>query len=130
MHNKTFRGGPVALTTTVATDLLSPPGATGGVNAGPCVQYIILRHISVINKTATAAWFAMYLSGASAATMAGTEIIGQIYVPPWDRHDWNGELRLNHGEYIVGGAGASNALVVTFEGEIGVSEVLSTELET
>jgi len=42
MTNKAFRFGPIALTTTLTTNLLNPATATGGVNAGSSSQYIIL----------------------------------------------------------------------------------------
>jgi hypothetical protein len=73
--NKTFRFGPVALTTTLTTNLLNPPAASGGVNAGSSSQYIVLKHLRITNKTASAATFSLWL-GATGANAAGTEVIG------------------------------------------------------
>ena len=121
MQNKTFRFGPVALTTTMATNLLNPPTATGGVNAGSSSQYIVLKHLRVVNKTAIAATFSLWL-GATGANAAGTEVIGTaLSVPANSAYDWYGMLRLDAADFLVGGAGTNTALTITGEGEIGVS---------
>lgn len=119
--NKTFRFGPVALTTTLTTNLLNPPTASGGVNAGSSAQFIILKHVRVTNKTASAATFSMWL-GATGANAAGTEILGQAQsVPANSSYDWYGLLRLDAADFLVGGAGTGTALTVSGEGEIGVA---------
>jgi hypothetical protein len=119
--NKTFRFGPVALSAALTTNLLSPPTATGGVNAGTSPQFIVLKHIRVTNKTAAAVAFSMFL-GASGANSAGTEIIGAgQQVPANTSYDWYGMLRLDAGEFLVGGAGTAGALTISGEGEIGVA---------
>jgi hypothetical protein len=81
MQNKVFRFGPVALTTTLTTNLLNPPAASGGVNAGSSGQYIILKHLRITNKTGSAATFSLWL-GATGANAAGTEVIGQAQTVP------------------------------------------------
>lgn len=119
--NKTFRFGPVALTTTLTTNLLNPPTASGGVNAGSSSQYIILKHVRITNKTASAATFSLWL-GATGANAAGTEVIGSgKSVPANDSVDWYGVLRLDAADFLVGGAGTATALTITGEGEIGVA---------
>lgn len=119
--NKTFRFGPVALTTTLTTNLLNPPTATGGVNAGSSPQYIILKHVRVVNKTGSAATFSLWL-GATGANTAGTEVIGQAQsVAANSSYDWYGLLRLDSTDFLVGGAGTGTALTISGEGEIGVS---------
>lgn len=123
--NKTFRFGPVALTAAMTTNLLNPPGpATGaaaGVNAGAAGQYIILKHLRIINKTGAAATFSMWL-GATGANIAGTEVIGQGQeVMRNTSYDWYGALRIDAAEFLVGGASAAGALTISGEGEIGVA---------
>jgi len=119
--NKLFRLGPIALTTTLTTNILNPPTASGGVNGGSSPQYVILRHIRITNKTATAATFSLWL-GTSAANGAGTEVVGTgTPVPPNSAIDWYGALRLDSADFLVGGAGTATALTLTAEGEIGVS---------
>lgn len=119
--NKTFRFGPIALTTTMTTNLLNPAAATGGVNGGSSGQYIILRHLRVVNKTGSAATFSMWL-GATGGNVAGTEVIGQARsVAANSYEDWYGVLRLDVGDFLVGGAGTTTALTVSGEGEVGVS---------
>lgn len=119
--NKAFRFGPIALTTTTTTNLLNPPTATGGVNAGSSSQYIILKHVRVVNKTAGAVTFSLYL-GATGANTAGTEVIGTGYsVAANSAFDWYGALRLDAADFLVGGANANTSLVIQGEGEIGVA---------
>lgn len=121
MMNKIFSAGPIALTTTTTANLLNPPTAAGGVNGGSSAQYIILRHIRIVNKTGSAATFSLY-KGSSGANTAGTEIIGTaLSVPANTAYDWQGMLRLDSSDYLVGGASANTTLVINFEGEIGVA---------
>lgn len=119
--NKTFRFGPVALTTTLTTNILNPPAASGGVNAGSSSNYIILKHIRIVNKTGSAANFSLWL-GATGANTAGTEVIGTaLSVAANSAFDWYGMLRLDAADFLVGGAGTGTALTITGEGEIGVA---------
>jgi hypothetical protein len=119
--NKTFRLGPLALGTTLTTNLLNPPGASGGVNAGSSAQYIILKHVRITNKTASAATFSLWL-GATGANAAGTEVIGTAQtVPANSSYDWYGLLRIDAADFLVGGAGTATALTISGEGEIGVA---------
>jgi hypothetical protein len=118
---KSFRFGPVALTTTMTTNLLNPPTATGGVNAGTSGQFIVLKHIRIVNKTASAVSFSLWL-GASGANVAGTEVVGQgLSVSANSAYDWYGMLRLDTSDYLVGGAASGTALTISGEGTIGVS---------
>lgn len=119
--NKTFRFGPVALTTTLTTNILNPPAASGGVGAGSSGQYIVLKHLRITNKTASAATFSLWL-GATGANTAGTEIVGTgKSVPANDSIDWYGIMRLDAADFLVGGSGTAAALTITGEGEIGVA---------
>lgn len=119
--NKTFRFGPIALTNTLTTNLLNPPTASGGVNAGSSSNYVILRHVRIVNKTAGAVTFSLWL-GATGANVAGTEVIGQgASVAANSFQDWYGVLRLDTADFLVGGASAATSLSIQGEGEIGVA---------
>jgi hypothetical protein len=119
--NRRFRFGPLALTTTLTTNILNPPTATGGVNAGSSSQYIVLSHIRIVNKTTSAATFSLWL-GATGANAAGTEVIGTATtVSANSAFDWYGSLRIDAADFLVGGAGTATALTITGEGEIGVA---------
>jgi hypothetical protein len=119
--NKTFRFGPIALTNVLTTNLLNPPTASGGVNAGSSPQVITLKHLRVTNKTASDATFSMWL-GATGANAAGTEVIGQGQsVAANSSYDWYGLLRIDATDFLVGGSGTASALSVSGEGEIGVA---------
>lgn len=119
--NKIFRFGPIALTNTLTTNVLNPATAAGGVNAGASSQYIILRHVRVLNKTAGAVTFSLWL-GATGGNVAGTEVIGTgRSVPANDAYDWWGAMRLDAADFLVGGASAATSLTLQGEGEVGVS---------
>lgn len=120
-QNKAFRFGPVALTNVLTTNILNPPTAAGGVGAGTSAQYIILRHMRIVNKTAGAVTFTLYL-GATGGNVAGTEVIGTaLSVAANAAYDWYGQLRLDAADFLVGGASALTSLTLQGEGEIGVS---------
>jgi hypothetical protein len=120
--NKKFRFGPIALTTTLTTNLLNPPSATGGVNAGSSSQKIILYHIRVANKTASAVTFSLWL-GATGANAAGTEIAVGQSVPANSSADlwYPSGLVLDASDFLVGGASVATSLTIQGEGEIGVA---------
>lgn len=121
MHNKAFRSGPIALTNTLTTNILNPATATGGVNAGSSPQYLIIKHIRVVNKTSSAASVSLWL-GLTGANTAGTEFAwGGFSVPANSYEDWYGLVRIDSTDFIVGGSGSSSALVIDFEGEVGVA---------
>jgi len=121
MTAKLFRFGPIALTNTLTTNLLNPPTATGGVNAGSSPQFIELNHIRIVNKTVGAVTCSFWL-GATGANAAGTEVIGQgLSIPPNSYIDWFGLMRLDSIDFLVGGASANTSLSIQGEGKIGVA---------
>lgn len=121
--NKIVRFGPVAMSATLTANILNPPTLTGGVVAGTTNTntYFLVRHIRIVNKTAGAVTFSMWI-GATGANAAGTEFdAGAKSVPANDAIDWYGQLRLDVGDFLVGGAGAGTSLSFQAEGEIGVA---------
>ena len=119
--NKTFRFGPIALTATPTTNLLNPCTAAGGTNAGASSQYIILKHVRIVNKTAGAITCSFWL-GATGGNVAGTEVIAQATSVPANSYiDWYGQLRLDAADFLVGSASAITSLSIQGEGEVGVS---------
>lgn len=123
MQNRVFDFGPVALTTVLTTNILNC-GVTS--LAGPIgftlnQPYIILTHLRVVNKTASAATVSLW-NGATIGNVAGTEFAWQAKsVPANDSIEWFGRLRLDSTDFLVGGAGTTLALTINGEGEIGVS---------
>lgn len=119
--NKIFRLGPVILSATLTTNILNPPTATGGTNAGSSSNYLVMRHFRVLNKTGTAATVSLWI-GATGANAAGTEFAWQgVSVPANSYVDWYGSVRLDAADFLVGGAGTGSALAISGEGEIGVA---------
>lgn len=118
---KAFSFGPLALNTTLTTNLLNPPTASGGVNAGSSPQFIVLRHIRIVNKTASDVTFSLWL-GATGANAAGTEVVGQAYTVEANKaFDYFGQMRIDSTQFLVGGASANDSLSIQGEGEIGVA---------
>lgn len=114
-----FRFGPVALSATLTTNILNPGTTTGGVNctSAPFDKLkLIIRHLHILNKTASAATFSLYI-GATGANAAGTEFWGVgKSVPANDCVDWYGELELSQADFMVGGSGTTLSLVLNGEG--------------
>ena len=120
--NKIIRMGPVAMSSTLTTNIMNPPTLTGGTGlAGTnTASYLIVRHIRIVNKTAGAVTFSLYI-GATGANTAGTEFLGLgTSVAANSYVDWYGMLRLDTADYLVGGASAATSLTFQAEGEIGV----------
>ena len=116
--NKFFRFGPVALTNTLTTNILSPPSFSGGTPATGSGMYLEIQHISVVNKTAGLVTFSLWLGG-TGGNVAGTEVIAQgTPVPANGSFDWYGSLILNPAQYLVGGASAATSLTIMGEGLI------------
>jgi len=121
--NKLFNFGPVALTTTLTTNILNPAvtSVAGTVGFTMTQPYVILRHIRIVNKTASPATFSLW-KGATGANSAGTEVVGQgTTVAANSYFDWYGIMRFDAADFLVGGSGTATALSIQGEGEIGVS---------
>lgn len=121
--NKTFNFGPLALTTTLTTNILNPPTATGGTNGGSSAQYILIRHIRIVNKTGSAATVSLW-RGLTGANTAGTEFLWQAtsvaansFIEAFSPNGW----RFDSTDFLVGGSGTATALSIEGEGEIGVA---------
>lgn len=121
--NKIINIPPVALTTTLTTNILNPniTSVAGPVGFTMTQPYLLLRHIRIVNKTASAATFSLW-KGATGANAAGSEIIGTgLSVAGNSSYDWYGMMRVDSADFIVGGSNTATALTIQFEGEIGVS---------
>lgn len=122
-QNKSFRFGPVALTTTLGTNILNPnvTSLAGPVGFTLTQPYILLTHIRIVNKTGSAATASLWI-GATSANAAGTEFAYQATSIPANSYvDWYGRIRLDAADFLVGGSGTATALTINGEGEIGVS---------
>jgi len=121
-QNKQIRLGPVALSSTLTTNIVNPPTLTGGTGlAGTnAATYLIMTHIRIVNKTSGAVTFSMWI-GATGANAAGTEFNGiGSSVAANSYVDWYGRLRLDTADFLVGGASAATSLTFQAEAEIGI----------
>lgn len=127
--NKIVTLGPVALTTTLTTNVFGPPSLTlsGGANNPPpattWISYYIIRYVRILNKTASAATFSLY-KDASGGNTAGKEYLGTAYsVAPNSAFEAFPMTRIQSDEtdkFIVGGAGTATALVIMAIAEVGI----------
>lgn len=120
-QNKIEIFGPVALTTTLTTNIVAPAAAgASAVGYTATASYIILRKFRVVNKTAAAATFTLY-KGATGANAAGTEIAVAQSVGANSSYEWVGMMRLEGANgFLVGGASANTTLTFEAEGEVGL----------
>lgn len=123
-QNRVIRVGPLALTTTLTTNIFNcaVTSLAGPVGITLTQPYVIWNHLRILNKTGSTATFSMYI-GATGANAAGTEEFGfGLSVPANSAFDWYGRLKMIDTDFLVGGAGTATALTLTLEGEIGFKE--------
>jgi len=121
--NKIVRFGPVALTTTLTTNILNPGTTTGGVGmpATSTNLYFIIRHVRIVNVTASAATFTLCIGATGATASSSNSFMGfGTSVPGNSFAEWFGMVRLDIADFLVGGAGTTTALTFEAEGEVGV----------
>ena len=119
--NKIVRLGPISLTSVTTTNLFNfnVTSLAGPVNFTLTQPVVYLRFIRVVNRTGTAAWFSFWL-GASAANLAGTEVIGQGFSVPGNfAFQTSDALRMDAADFLVGGASVNNALTLEISAELG-----------
>ena len=122
MADKPFRFGPVVLAAAVANIFHMPAAAAGGVNIADQSIYAIIRHIRIVNTTAAAVAYGLYICATGLGT-AGKEFMGSTTpVPAYGYVDWYGMLRLDNGatEFLTGVAGSTPALTIEGEGVLAV----------
>lgn len=98
---------PTAMSATLTTNLLNPSANT----------YAIVRQIHIVNKTAGAITFSLWVGG-SGANAAGTEFFSAQSIGANQVYDWYGALKLTTSQYIVGGASAGTSLTISIMGEL------------
>ena len=120
MQNKIVTLGPVALTTVMTTNIWNPPTTTGGVGCGTPNSYVLLRHVTVTNKTGTAATFSLW-KGATGANAVGTEIRTAYSVAANSSYTIYETIRLDAADFLVGGSATTTALTIYASAEFGIA---------
>lgn len=120
MQNKPVVLGPVALTSTLTTNIWNPPTTTGGVGCGTPNTYVLLKAVTVTNKTASAATFSLW-RGATGANAAGTEIRTAYVVAANSSYTIYEPIRLDPADFLVGGASANTTLTIYASAEFGIA---------
>lgn len=120
-QNKIGKFGPIALTTTLTTNLLNPDATSGGVNDPATGTFMVLTRLTIVNKTGSAATASLWI-GATGGNAAGTEFWVQAQsVPANSSITWYGRRRLDVADFLVGGAGTTTALTIEGDFEQGVA---------
>ena len=121
-QNKLLNIPPIALTTTMTTNLLNcaVTSLAGPVGVTVGQPYMIVRKIKVINKTGATATFSLW-KGATGGNVAGTELFSAVSVAANSVFIDYGVFRMDAADFLVGGAGTATALVMTVDAEMGVS---------
>lgn len=119
--NKVIRFGPTAITN-AATNMVNcnVTSLAGPVGFTMTQPYVLIRHIRIVNKTASAGTASLYI-GATGGSAAGTEFLGtNITVAANSFIDWYGLVRLDVADFLTALANANTTLVFEAEGEIGL----------
>lgn len=112
---------PIGLMVALGTNLLNPAAAGTGIGYTPTATYVEIRHMRVTNRTNVPVAVSLW-KGASGLNIAGTEFAwAGAMVPAVGYLDWFGQARFDATDFLVGGAGAANALTLTVEGLIGLA---------
>lgn len=109
MPGRITKYGPVALTTTMTTNIMQ-----GG--NGSALIYDVVKRVHVVNKTNAAQTYSLWL-GATTANAAGTEVISAHSVPANSEHIWYPETKMLSTDFLVGGASAATSLTIIVETE-------------
>ena len=119
--NKTIRFGPTTITA-AAKNLVNPnvTSLAGPVGFTMTQPYVILRHIRLVNTTASAITTSLFV-GATGGSAAGTEFFGSaISISANSATDWYGLLRLDSADFLTSTASGAG-LTFEAEGEVGIS---------
>lgn len=107
MNGTPKRTGPLALTNTLTTNVFNNTSA---------LIYDVIKRIHIVNKTATAATFSLYL-GATGANAAGTELWLAYPLGPYADFVRYMEMPMFSTDFLVGGASAATTLSITIDRE-------------
>lgn len=100
--------GPKYLTNTLTTNVYNNTSA---------LIYDVITHIMIVNTSASAATFSLYV-GATGANTGGTEVVGTAKtIAANDTYHWHGRLKMTSTDFLVGGSGTNNVLTITGMGE-------------
>ena len=121
-QNKLLRFGPVALVLTTPTNIINPTitSLAGVVGFTATQPYVIIRHVRIVNITASAATCTFAVGTTGVTPTSANSVIGfGLSVAANSYVDWYGQLRLDAADFLVGFANTTLALTFEGEGEIG-----------
>lgn len=122
MQNKPLNIPPIAVPSSVGNLLNSAiTSLAGPVGYTQTQPYLLLQHIRAQNKTSAPVTLTLY-KGATGGSAAGTEFaFAAVSIPANGYLDWVGRARFDAADFLTGVASAATSIVLTIEGEIGLS---------
>ena len=119
MADKFIRFGPAAIAAAAANILnCNVTSLAGPVGFTLTQPHMVIRHIRIVNKTAGAVTFSLWL-GATGASAAGTEVVGTgLSVAANSAYGWYGLLNMEAADFLTGLASAATSLTIEGEGTI------------
>lgn len=127
--NKIFNSQPAVLATAALTSLgfnlfnctvttLTP----GGIGFAASQPYAILKHIRLNNVLSTSAAFASLFKGGTLTSLTTQSwAIASVSIPAQSYVDWYGQARFDTADFLTGYSNLPNGIVISMEGEIGIS---------
>lgn len=129
-QNKTVRFGPLQIPITTAEPMVYPGTRDGSTRAavGWAADigdlYVIIKHIRLVNTSASPVSVSMGISTTGAAPSAVTAVIVfGTSIPANSQIDWYGALRLNgttNAQYLNAVATVDDVVTFQGEGEVGI----------
>lgn len=109
---------PNAVGNLLNSAITSLAGPVGYTQTQP---YIILKHIRLQNKDNVNHVVTLY-KGATGGSAGGTEFaFAGVSVPAGSFLDWYGQARFDSADFLTGVADLASKVIITMEGEIGLS---------
>lgn len=128
-QNKIFNSQPAVLSTvglsTLGFNLFNctiTTLAVQGIGFAPTQPYAIMKHIRLANLlTTTAAFATLYKGGTLTSLTTQSWAIASVSIPAQSYIDWYGQARFDTADYLTGYSNLANGIVISMEGEIGLS---------
>ncbi len=98
--------GPAYISNSAA-NIYTPPAST---------IYTVIRHIHIVNVTAAAVTFSMYV-GATGGSTGGTQLFGGQSIAANSPFDYYCVMKMLSTDFLTAVASAATSLVITVEGE-------------
>ena len=112
--------GSVQLTTTLTTNILNPPTGAAGVGLTATNQFLILKKLRSVNKTAGNVTVSLWRGATGANADAGIFVWNGLVIGANSFAEWTGNARFDVADFLVGGSNTATAITLEYEYELDV----------